>query len=406
MNRSDSYSRLLWVKPVGLDPSSETNLKGESVLLGSVTWIDEEIFLVPLAIGLTKDASLGKLMAGLETDDKGAFKLEVGAVLPIWLPDLCGQRDFAIDIPVGDDAPVRLAFSNQMMKLRFKKADYLAHILVPRYHLEKFLESEDLPEGFHLEPCKTMAAARFTVVGADAEEALEKNIAVCQDRFIHALNMALESHLELATNESPILAARLDLGNFDTIYITMQGSNPKEAGVAPYHLSWYIARSPREYTAEETSRFLALAEGTETIGDARRLLNAGKSLIESASREFAFLQIMIAVEIATMRAVYGLLKRSGVSQTVLNDYDSELKFGQSLNLHLVSLCPPNLKPDKATVGRINWGRKLRNTLMHEAKFSATRQQLLELHGAASAFLDFLAEVERSTGEKGTEEVRT
>jgi len=38
-------------------------------------------------------------------------------------------------------------------------------------------------------------------------------------------------------------------------------------------------------------------------------------------------------------------------------------------------------------------------LMHEAEFSATRQDLLELHRAASAFLDFLAEVERSTGEK-------
>jgi hypothetical protein len=111
------------------------------------------------------------------------------------------------------------------------------------------------------------------------------------------------------------------------------------------------------------------------------------------------LQIMIAVEIAAKRVVHRLLMRGGVSKGTLKDYDRELQFGLVLNVHLVSLCPENLKPDETLLERINWGRKLRNKLMHDANFSANRQELRELHHTASKFLAFLVEVEDSTREQ-------
>jgi len=395
-NGSPSRLLLIELSEIEQGPAGpECSLKDESLLLQAATVFNDRHVFAQLGPGLSKDASLGKLMDDLTPDDKGVFRLEIAAILPIWFPDLNARPCFALDVPLAAGESVRLAFSNRMFKIRFRRDDQPFHALVPCVHLKKFVEDAHLPEGYHIEPCKTVAATRFDARGSDAEDALERHIDDGCDRFVRGLNRVLEAHLELAIDEVPILAARLDLSNFETFYITMQGGDRKKGRAARYaQRMWFAVRNPgREYTLADTERFSALISGEEIIADARRLLNAGKSLIESASLDFGFLQIMMAAEIATKRVVDRLLRRRGVSKRTLKSYDRGLNFAQCLNVHLVSLCPPNRRPDRALIQRIDSGRKLRNELMHKADFKATRQELRELHYATARFLDFLAEVE-------------
>ena len=105
----------------------------------------------------------------------------------------------------------------------------------------------------------------------------------------------------------------------------------------------------------------------------------------------ALLQMVIAAEIATNRAMKKLLLENGVSNTKLQKYEREMSYAQMLNISLVSLLPKSQKLKDDTLGDLNRARDCRNKLMHEGVMLTDRAELLRLFQSTRDFLEHLKE---------------
>jgi len=73
----------------------------------------------------------------------------------------------------------------------------------------------------------------------------------------------------------------------------------------------------------------------------------------------------------------------------LEELSEELTFSKMLNIDIFVVSPPNKKPDRELVGKINEIRRMRNKLMHEGHFLADSVKMREMFLSAKDFLAFL-----------------
>jgi hypothetical protein len=129
------------------------------------------------------------------------------------------------------------------------------------------------------------------------------------------------------------------------------------------------------------------------------LLGEARSSWEDGEYEFAFLQAVIAAEIATMRAIRDVCKLRGVSQAKLNDLRREMTYSLGLNIHLQLCFEGDAGPSKDLIQAMNQARSLRNDLMHEGIFKLDRLAVNKLLGETREYVKAL----RSTGAEDSSE---
>ena len=387
-------SPILLIRLFVPDPPSSTNLNDKSWLLTSFIQVPDQTVLGFGAAGATKDESLGRLFPELEPDEDGQFTVELGAILLQPLPNLNGQIDYTLEVST-EAGPLQICFSNQLARLRHKINDDYGHALCPRYRLEDVLSEdfEHVPEQAHVEYLPTVATCRFRIAGQDAEDALEGNIEDCISRFVTAINKAMSAHVMLSTDANPILTPTYDRFSFDYFYLLIEGRDPlKVDGQRISPNVFRAALAARDYDEEESARFIAYVDEVIPIDDVPRILRAAKGYLDAGLNEFALLQLAIAAEIATTRAVHQLLRFAGVSRSKLDDMGKEMTFSRMLNLDVTALAPPGKKPDPNLIGSINRIRTLRNATMHEAQFAVSKEELRRLFEQADEYIRFLDDV--------------
>lgn len=343
---------------------------------------------------LTKDESL-RLFPELAPKSEETFTLELGAVLLDRLPTLNGQVDYVLDVPDVHNDDLQLCFSNQMVRLRYKIDDRNCHATCPRMRLDEVTAKDtvSVPEHAHIEYMSTMATCRFDVKGKDADEAIEANIEECIDKFISALNRVVSSQLMLREDDEGFLTPVYDRGSFGYLYLMIQGHDKDQIVAHRIALdARRVALNVRNYDEAEARRFLAYVNGAVPIDDTLRILKAAKSYIDAGLNEYALLQLAIGAEVATSRFVDQLLRAAGVSKGKLKDMQSEITFSRMINIDVIALCPPGMKPDRDLLGSINKIRTLRNDLMHRADFSTSTAQLRQWHEDTERYVLFLEEV--------------
>ncbi len=69
-----------------------------------------------------------------------------------------------------------------------------------------------------------------------------------------------------------------------------------------------------------------------------------------------------------------------------------MTFSRMLNVDVMALCPPGLKPDRGLLGQIDRVRRLRNQFMQEANFSTTKDELRNLYGKTEEYVGHLNRV--------------
>lgn len=376
------------------EPPEKTSIEDKSWLLRAFAQFPDDHILAFGVPELTKDESL-RIFPSLTPEADGRFTLELGAVLLDRLPTLNGQVDYALDVPniYGDD--LQLCFSNQMLRLRYKVEDRNCHAMCPRIRLDEVM-SEDaapVPEHAHIEYLSTVATCRFEINGNEANDAIEENIEKCIDEFISALNQVISAQLMLRKDEEGLLTPVYDRGSFDYLYVMVQGYDKDQ--VAAHRLVLDVRRealNARNYDEAESKHFLALVNGTVPVDDTLRILKAAQSYIDGGLNEYALLQLAIGAEVATSRFVDKLLRAAGVSKGKLKDMQSEMTYSRMINIDVVALCPPGMKPDRNLLGSINRIRTLRNDLMHRADFSASTAELRQWHEDTERYVMFLDEV--------------
>lgn len=405
-------SVILYIRLFVPKVKAETALDGKSWLLVSASRLkDLEIygFADP---SKTKNPNLGRVFSNLLPQGKDEFTLELGAILPDLFSNVDGKPDFAVQVDRSGQQHT-LCVSNRMVQLRYSQGDEQWHAIVPQSsgqntaqsdknpdsdekpaasagRNDELLKTLEIPRGAHATFLKTMATCRFVIHGSDAEDALSKELDEKVSTFIDLLNRFAMANLMVERQQSAITTPIYDRNTLDSLYMIIAGKDEGKFGIGRLGLNIFkLQLNPGDYTAAESAAVRAFLDGSKGVDEARRYLSSAKSYLDGGLLPTSLLHLAIAVEMATTRFVHAKLLAAGVSKSQLDGADDQLTFSKMLNVDLFVVCPSGRKPDRPLVGQINEIRRLRNALMHEGQFTATRAKVGELHGAAKRFLEFL-----------------
>ncbi len=380
-----------------------TNLEGQSWLLAAFLRFPDHNICGFGAPGRTKADEL-RLFRDIKPKDDGIFTIEIGAILPDRFSSLSGQMDYALDVADPDSEGgngLRVCISNQMCLLRYKRSDgEFGHALCPRAALDQVMTKDlyEVPNDAHVEYISSVATCRFEIAGEDADDALELHLEDRVGELMGAINQLVSAHLMLSDEHHPILSPVYDQNAFDYFYLLIQGHDPDN--IDAQRVSPTIFRSALnvpEYDEEQSERFLAYASGAAKVDDVTRIMKAAKAYLDAGLTEFALLQLAIAAEIATNRFVSRALVAAGVSKGKLDSMRKEMTFSRALNVDVMALCPPGLKPDRGLLVEVDKVRRLRNGVMHEAALNTTRD---EMFGLIEKTEEYVRHLDKVLGHRG------
>ena len=367
-------------------------IAGKTWLLQAIAEFEDRLVLAFGGRGTTKHTNMGRIASEIRSRGDGTFLIELGAVLSDRLPTLNEQHEYCVTVPSDDgQAPKELCFSNQIVRVRFLRNHEFHHVIAPLYRLREVQENESLaPPNAHVEYLPTVATARYSIEGADADDALSKNLQGCIGDFIGRLNRVMAAHLMVAPDEAGILTPTYDYGSFDHIYLLIVDVENQKAHAERVVLSLFrAALIAQNYEKNIETRFRAHLAGEAVIEDVARLLRSAKSYIEGGVLHLALLQLAIAAEVATTRYIHDEYIKRGVSKGKLDARKAEITFSIMLNIELMALAPDDQKPDIDLVGQVDRVRRLRNDLMHSGTFSASTDDLRSLYESVRRYVQYI-----------------
>ncbi|WP_437999674.1 hypothetical protein WMF26_06905 [Sorangium sp. So ce185] len=368
-------------------PRDDATINERSWLLSSISTFADHQVLAFFEDGDSSASNLGSHFSRVSPKSDGTFDLELGAVLPDWLPNIEDDRaEYTLEVRAGDGNLYEICVSNQMGRMSYLREEKQYHILFPRHKLWRAYAADfakvpaDAPEV----ATRSVATARFSIEGINAVEALENHVKRCQRTLIECLNNIATSVVALTRASFPTLLAPIyDESTFDAFYLLLRGER------TDLITSWRVVSSLRQamrrpsmrFDADTASRMRASLKEAGKLDDLTRVIHMARCYAEGGLLEFALLQLVIAAEVATDRFVAqmrGKTKRS-----------SGAGFATLLNVELPRLCPTSMKPDAVLIGRLDLARQQRNKVMHEAVFAASREYIRALHDDVQAFVEHL-----------------
>lgn len=378
-------------------PKDVATIEQKSWLLSAVSTFADHQVLAFFEDGDGSISNLGNHFSRVHPKPDGTFDLELGVVLPDWLPNIEDDcPEYCLDVGAGDGNIYEICVSNQMGRMSYVVEGQQHHIVFPRHKLWRAYAADfakipiDAPEV----ATRSVATARFSIAGVDAREALGKHVKRCQETLIECLNKLATSVVALTRAKFPTLLAPVyDEATFDAFYLLLRGDR------ADLVTNWRVVSSLRQgmrrpstkFDADTTSRMRMALRGAGKIDDLTRIIHMARCYTEGGIFEFALLQLVIAAEVATVRFV------AQMSNTV--NSASNTKFAKLLKTEVPKLCPQGMKPDTALIGRIDVARDRRNKVMHQAVFAASRAYLRTLHDDVQAYVEHLNGVLEHVGRR-------
>jgi len=325
----------------------------------------------------------------------GKWTLEIAIELADLLPAIDGKSEAILNANDKNGTVQQLCLSNRISRFHFQDGKIAYHALVPRtetWHGSVQVKGSD---GATLnaaeEQLRTMAGMRFQIEGETTEQAFESSITQCLDKLFDSVNVALDATRDSGVSLTPITRS-VSSDTIAAAYVLVSGSgNPQGSRLILSGLRALLY--PVDVQGEQATRFRSVVDGSLPLGDVDRLLGEALSSWQGGEYEFAFLQTVIAAEIATARAVRAECIRRGVSKNKLDDNRREMTYSWALNIGIPLCLPPTLRPKDTLVAAMNAARSKRNDLMHEATFELTRGELGQLIGDTKEFVRALKNAE-------------
>jgi Protein of unknown function (DUF2934) len=310
----------------------------------------------------------------------GKWVLEIAVELSDLLPAIDGKSEAVLTAVDRSGIKRQLCLSNRMSRFHYEDRQIPYHALLPRtqtWHGSVQVRGES---GVMLvaaeEQLRTMVSMRFQVEGDTTEHAFESSIKRCLQSFFDCINTTLDATRHSGNSFTPITRS-VTSDSMSSAYVLMSGSgNPQGAKLVLSGLRVFLY--PVEIRDDQAARLRAIVDGSVILSDVDRLIGYAKSSWQDGDYEFAFLQAVIAAEIATTRAIRAECVRRGVSKNKLDDNRKEMTYSWALNLGLPLCFEPQRRPSDALVSAMNAARSKRNDLMHEATFNMARNELRQL----------------------------
>ena len=139
-------ANLITIEFLTQDIAKSSEIGNKSWLLNSFLQVPENLAIAFLDASIKKDKKLGRIFKELEPKN-GKFRVELGAILHSWLPNLNHKRDYNLSVSINSKEKIQLSISNQMWRVNYQKQGQFAHALVPQYLFDK-LKAGDINGSF------------------------------------------------------------------------------------------------------------------------------------------------------------------------------------------------------------------------------------------------------------------
>jgi len=348
--------------------------------------------LAILAPDVQKDASISGVFNEVQPID-GKWFLEVGIELPDLLPAIDGKSEAILTVQGMNGQSRELCLSNRISRFHFEQDGEPWHVLVPRtapsHGSAEVIPDKKSAARLHAieEQLRTMAALRLPVEGETAELAFEGSARQCVEELLHCVNKTLQALRQCGAPYSPAFrAVRWD--GLGRVYVLMCGKNEPGGGqLAPN--AKRVGLNPAVLEGERGILLRDIASGATELDDLDRLLSGARSSLHDGDYEFAFLESVIAAEIATQRCIHRACGDCGVSNKKLKNHNREMTYSWALNVGLPMALHRKCRPSSNLIGCMDRARTKRNDLMHQGEFDMTGDELSELLGKTEEFIRFL-----------------
>jgi len=150
--------------------------------------------------------------------------------------------------------------------------------------------------------------------------------------------------------------------------------------------------NPPTLTSDQSDQIRRFLEGVESPSDIHGLIHAARRYLEAGAFDFSVLLSVVAAEIATRRFAVERYLALGVSKKKLETYESDYKFSMLLNVEMFVLTPPEMKPDRDMIGKVNRARDMRNAYMHEGESIKDKTTAYAVLGDAFAYIKYIDRV--------------
>jgi hypothetical protein len=152
--------------------------------------------------------------------------------------------------------------------------------------------------------------------------------------------------------------------------------------------------NPPSLAPEQSALVRRFLEGAAAPTDIHFLVHEARRYLEAGALDFSVLLSVVAAEIATRRFVVERCLALGVSKTKLGDYERDYNFSMLLNVEVFVLTPPDMKPDRDMIGKVNRARGMRNDYMHEGKSVKDKATAYAVLGDVLAYIEYIDQVRK------------
>ncbi len=329
----------------------------------------------------------------------GTFDLEIGVVLPDLLPALDGKYEYAIDVAVEGLPPRRLAVSNLMSRLRYQIEAKHYQALVHRSVLSEVRKGEVafIPKDAPEEPLRTFVTSQFRISGATAAEALDEHLSDTFDTLLVYLNQVLRIASLVDEGPGRVYSTAYTRSTFEAFYFLLVGGSTEMDKVGHGRVMPHAGRTffnPPTLPPEQSALVRGFLDGAGAPTDIHVLVHEARRYLEAGALNFSVLLSVVAAEIATRRFVVERCLAFGVSKKKLDNYESDYKFSMLLNVEMFVLTPPDMKPDRDMIGKVDRARVMRNEYMHEGKNVKDKATAYAVLGDVFAYIKYIDRVRK------------
>jgi hypothetical protein len=377
-------------------------LEGTSWLACGISTFAEMVLYCFTPSTSYRDSSISDPCDNVPARADGTFDLEIGVVLPDLFPALDGKNEYAVDVAVEGMPARRVAVSNLISRLRYQIDGKPLQALTHRSVVGRVRkgEVELIPKDAPEEPLRTFVTSQFRIPGATAAQALDEHLSDTFDTLLLYLNQLLRMVSLIDEGPGRVYSTAYTRSTFEAFYFLLVGSSTEMEKLGHGRVMPHAGRTffnPPTLSADQSVLLRRFLERTASPTDIHALIHAARRYLEAGALDFSVLLSVVAAEIATRRFVFDRCLALGVSKKKLEGYEADYKFSMLINVEMFVLTPPDLKPDRDLIGRINRARDMRNDYMHEGINVKDKATAYAVVGDASTYIKYIEGVRKQLG---------
>ncbi len=193
--------------------------------------------------------------------------------------------------------------------------------------------------------------------------------------------------------EYPALPSGYNRSSLDYLYIAIYGESIHKNGFDRISLNFGKVRLNHGRISDlEFQELKAYLELEKEYDDIHLMMISSKNSLDSGMEKLALLQMVIVGQMAVNGYVKKKTKEGGVSNRRFSKYGNRIPYGQTLNVLFPPLCPKK-KPQGKMLDILNEARDKRNTLIHEGKMNASKEDLYKYYAATKELIEYIASIE-------------